>query len=59
MKAINTLLKNLNEHILGLDLQGEIKYLHEDARLVRCGRNQISVNTKQVGGSLSIKLSKR
>ncbi|MBT7608248.1 MAG: hypothetical protein HN576_00735 [Bacteriovoracaceae bacterium] len=56
MKTINILLNELNLHIRSLNIEGSVTYEHEDTRLVRCGRNQISVNTKQIGGSLVIEL---
>lgn len=56
MKAMGELFQDLNQYIKSKNVQGSIKFHKEDARLVRCGRNQISVNTKQVGGSLLMTL---
>jgi predicted Zn-dependent protease len=57
MEIYNKLLLNLNSHIKSLGLEGAIDYKYEDSRLVRCGRDQISANTKQIGGSLTINLT--
>ncbi|MBT3584386.1 MAG: hypothetical protein HN509_05750 [Halobacteriovoraceae bacterium] len=58
MKEVRELLNSLNEYLKGHQLDGEILYTYEESNLVRCGRNQISLNNQQVRNNFEISIKK-
>ncbi|MCP4326770.1 MAG: hypothetical protein GY787_34065 [Alteromonadales bacterium] len=56
MQAIKTLLQQVNDFMKAEAITGSVTYKQENSHLVRCGRNQISLNVSEHGEKYFIEL---
>lgn len=56
MKAIKTLLQQINQFMKAQGISGTVTYKQETSHMVRCGRSQISLNVSEQGEKYFIEL---